>query len=73
MTGEDLYQKLKAMTNEERKREIIVEDYSGCTAQFMTLRDVSLEEKRIDLVNDPFQILGKDYIAIRAIANYFLG
>lgn len=74
MTGEELYQKLNSMTKEERAKKIVIEDYSGCTAQFITLQnEVSLAEKRIDPLNDPDKVLGEDYISLRAEASYFLG
>ncbi len=74
MTGEELYQKLKTMTKEERERELIIEDYSGVTAQFLTLQDkVTLETGREDKDNDPEEILGKPYIGINADDCYFLG
>lgn len=74
MTGEELYRKLSEMTKEERKREVIIEDYSGVTAQFSVLdKDVTLEEGRVDSCNDPDKILEKDFISIKAGACYFLG
>lgn len=73
MTGTELFEKLKSMTPEERDRVIIVEDYSGCTAQFLTLENISLANKRIDPDNDPNKVLGEDYISIKASDCYFLG
>lgn len=73
MTGEELYQKLSTMTKEQRERKIIVSDYSGCTAQFLTLRHAELENKRVDPINDPEGILGEDYISLNADSCYFLG
>jgi len=73
MTGEELYQKLKNMTEEERERKVVIEDYSGCSAQFLTVDKVNLENKRINNPDDPEEILGKDYIGIHADNCYFLG
>lgn len=73
MTGNDLLKKLQGMTQEERAREVIIEDYSGVTAQFLTLDKINLEDGREDKDNDPEKILGKPYIGLGADNCYFLG
>lgn len=74
MNGERLYQKLKSMSEEDRKKEIIIEDYSGVAAQFITLEEeVILENGRKNDLNDPRGILKKDYISINADASHYLG
>lgn len=73
MTGLELLDKLKMMTNEQLNRSIIVADYSGVCAQFITLKDVVLEEKVNDPINDPDGVRAEDYIAITAKDCYFLG
>lgn len=70
MTGEELFKKLGAMTPEERKRKIVVEDYTGVTAQFLTIGQVELKNgepvEEPEIIPERKEVLGHDYISLEA-------